>query len=66
MTIYFDLVIETEDDSVDMKAGLVSMQGVSDAVRCVAELILTEKVPERQSSKSKVSITMKMRCKQNC
>lgn len=35
------------------------MQGVSDAVRCIAESILTEKVPERQSSKSDVRTSLK-------
>lgn len=52
MTINLDLVVETEEDSVDMKAGLDSMQGVSDAVRCVAETILTENIPKRQTHKS--------------
>lgn len=42
-----------------MKAGLQSMQGVSDAVRCIAESILTEKVPERQTSKSMVRTSLK-------
>lgn len=59
MTINFDLVIETDDDSVDMKAGLTSMQGVSDAVRCIAESVLTEKVPERKTSKSNVRTSLK-------
>lgn len=59
MTINLDLVIETDDDSVDMKAGLTSMQGVSDAVRCIAESVLTEKVPERKTSKSNVRTSLK-------
>lgn len=59
MTINLDLIIETDDDSVDMKAGLTSMQGVSDAVRCIAESVLTEKVPERQTSKSSVRTSLK-------
>lgn len=59
MTINFDLVIDTEEDSVDMKAGLESMQGVSDTVRCIAESILTEKVPQRQSHKSSVRTSLK-------
>lgn len=59
MSINFDIVIATEDHSVDMKAGLSSMQGVSDAVRCIAESILTEKVPERQTSKSNVRTSLK-------
>ncbi|WP_417551521.1 hypothetical protein [Marinomonas fungiae] len=59
MTINLDLVIETEEDSVDMKAGLDSMQGVSDAVRCAAETILTENIPKRQTHKSKVRTSLK-------
>lgn len=59
MSINFDIVIATEDHSVDMKAGLSSMQGVSDAVRCIAESVLTEKVPERQTSKSNVRTSLK-------
>jgi hypothetical protein len=59
MMINLDLVIETPDDSVDMKAGLASMQGVSDAVRCIAESVLTEKVPERKTSKSNVRTSLK-------
>ncbi|KRW82923.1 hypothetical protein [Marinobacter sp. P4B1] len=59
MTINFDLVIETTEDSVDMKAGLESMQGVSDALRCVAESVLTGKTPQRQTHKSKVRTSLK-------
>ncbi len=59
MTIDLDLVIATKEESVDMKSGLTSMQGVSDAVRCIAEGVLAEKVPERQTSKSNVRTTLK-------
>lgn len=59
MSINLDIVIATNDESVDMKAGLTSMQGVSDAVRCIAESVLTEKVPERQTSKSSVRTSLK-------
>lgn len=59
MTINLDLVIDTEENSVDMKAGLESMLGVSDAVRCVAESILTEKIPKRQTNKGKVRTSLK-------
>lgn len=59
MAIDLDLVIETDEDSIDMKAGLDTMQGVSDSVRCVAETILTEEVPERKTSKSKVRTRLK-------
>lgn len=59
MAINLDLVIETNEDSVDMKAGLESMMGVSDAIRCISETVLTEKVPKRQTSKSDVRTSLK-------
>ncbi|WP_417066638.1 hypothetical protein [Niveibacterium terrae] len=59
MTVNFDLVIDTENDFVDMKAALTSMQGVSDAVRCISESILTERVPERLTSRSSVRTSLK-------
>ena len=59
MSINLDLVIETEEDTVDMKAALDSMQGVSDAVRYAAEGILTEKAPKRLSHKSNVRTSLK-------
>lgn len=59
MTIDFDLVIDTEEDTVDMKAGLDSMQGVSDAIRCIGETLLTNKVPERLTSKSNIRTSLK-------
>lgn len=59
MTIDFDLVIDTEEDTVDMKAGLDSMQGISDAIRCIGETLLTEKVPERMTSKSSIRTSLK-------
>jgi len=59
MAINLDLVIESDEDSVDMKAGLTTMQGISDSVRCIAESVLTENVPERKTSKSKVRTRLK-------
>lgn len=59
MSINLDLVIETEEDTVDMKTALDSMQGVSDAVRYAAEGILTEKAPKRLSHKSNVRTLLK-------
>jgi hypothetical protein len=59
MTINFDLVIDTKEDPLDMKAGLDSMQGVSDALRCIAESVLTGSVPKRQSPKGRVRTSLK-------
>ena len=59
MTINLDLVIDTEEDSVDMKTALESMQGVSDTVICIAEAVLTEKISKRHSHKGKVRTSLK-------
>jgi hypothetical protein len=59
MSINLDVVIGTSEYEVDMKAGLDTMQGVSDATCCIAEGVLTEKVPKRQTHKRKVRTTLK-------
>lgn len=59
MTINLDLIIDAEEDAVDMKAGLETMQGVSDAIRCTTEAILTGITPKRQSHKGKVRTSLK-------
>lgn len=59
MPIDFDVVINTPEDSVDMKTGLDTLQGVSDATRCIAEAILCERVPERQTHKARVRTQLK-------
>lgn len=59
MSFNLDIVIETPEHSVDMKAGLDSLQGASDATRCIAETLLTKSVPERLSHKSKVRTALK-------
>lgn len=59
MSLNLDVVIDTPDETVDMKSGLDTLQGVSDAARCIAETILTGKVPERQTHKASVRTTLK-------
>lgn len=59
MTISLDVVIDTPEYEVDMKSGLETLQGVSDASRCIAETLVTKKVPQRQTSKSNVRTTLK-------
>jgi hypothetical protein len=59
MSINFDVVINTAEDSVDMKSGLDTLQGVSDATRYIAETILGERVPERQTAKARVRTTLR-------
>ena len=59
MAINFDVVIETPDYEVDMKAGLDTLQGISDATRTIAETLLVGKVPQRKTYKSDVRTTLK-------
>lgn len=58
-SINLDIVIDTPTQAVDMKAGLGTLQGVSDAVRTITETVLTEDVPYRLSHKSSVRTTLK-------
>ncbi|ADD69575.1 conserved hypothetical protein [Denitrovibrio acetiphilus DSM 12809] len=59
MSINFDVVIDSPDQSVDMKAGLDTLQGVSDATRSIAEFLLNERVVQRRSHKSQVRTNLK-------
>lgn len=59
MAINFDVVIDTPDYEVDMKAGLDTLQGISDATRTIAETLLAGKVPQRTTYKSDVRTTLK-------
>lgn len=59
MSINFDVVIATPEYEVDMKTGLETLQGVSDASRCIAETLVTGKVPQRQTKNSSVRTTLK-------
>lgn len=59
MSLNLDAVIETDEDSIDMKSGLDTLQGASDAARCVVETVLTGKIPERQTHKGKVRTILK-------
>jgi hypothetical protein len=57
--INLDVVIDTPGHSVDMKAGLDSLQGVSDATRIIAETVLEGVVPKRLTSKGRVRTNLK-------
>lgn len=56
-----DLLINTPDKvhEVDMKTGLSTMQGISDAVRTIAETVVTKNIPEKKSPKNKIRTSMK-------
>lgn len=59
MSISFDVVIASDDYSVDMNSGLDTLKGASEATRQIATTILEERVPERLSSESKVRTNLK-------
>lgn len=59
MSLELDVVIDSPVNSVDMKTGLSTLQGASDAARCIAEAVLTEKTPKRQTHKGKVRTSLK-------
>ncbi|MFM4820605.1 hypothetical protein ACET6E_17405 [Aeromonas caviae] len=54
MSITFDVVIDSDDYSVDMTSGLETLQGASEVTRQIAETLLTEHVPQHLTSASKV------------
>lgn len=49
-----DIVIQTEEHAVDMKAGLDTLSGTSEAVRSIVEAALTDHVSQRTYSTNKV------------
>lgn len=59
MSINFDVVIASEDYSVDMNSGLDTLKGASEATRQIATTVLEGRVPERLSSESKVRTNLK-------
>lgn len=59
MTIDLDVVIDSPDYSVEMKAGLKTLQGSSDAIRIIAETVLSGKIPGRKTFKGKVKTILK-------
>ncbi|OCH12634.1 hypothetical protein [Aliivibrio fischeri] len=59
MSINFDVVMASNDYSVDMNSGLDTLKGASEATRQIATTILEERVPERLSSESKVRTNLK-------
>lgn len=59
MTVDLDVVISTPDYSVEMKAGLKTFQGSSDAVRTISETVLSGNIPSRKTFKGKVRTLLK-------
>ncbi|WP_139459637.1 hypothetical protein [Aeromonas veronii] len=59
MSINFDVVIESDDYSVDMNSGLETFRGASEASRQIATTILEEKVPQKLLCENKVRTSLK-------
>ena len=59
MEVNFDLVIGSENYTVDMQAGLETMHGVSDSTRLISEAILTNKVSNKKTHKSDIRTSLK-------
>lgn len=59
MSINFDILIDTPEYAVDMKSGLDTLQGVSDATRTIAASLLADTVIKRKGHKSKVRTKLK-------
>ncbi|WP_423172624.1 MULTISPECIES: hypothetical protein [unclassified Stenotrophomonas] len=59
MEVTFDVVISSPDESVDMKTGLDTLQGISNATRRIAEAVLAGDVVQRLNHKSGVRTTLK-------
>ncbi|NGZ13945.1 hypothetical protein HGG78_09350 [Vibrio aestuarianus] len=49
-----DLIIQTEEHAVDMKTGLETISGASEAVRSVVEAVIADHVSHRNTSATKV------------
>ncbi|MGL4352393.1 MAG: hypothetical protein ACRCTP_00270 [Aeromonas popoffii] len=59
MTLNFDVVIDSDDYSVDMTSGLETLQGASEVTRQIAETLLTEHVPQHLTGASRVRTKLK-------
>lgn len=59
MGIEFDVVMESEDYSVEMNSGLETLLGASETTRRIVETVLTERVPEKLTNNNKVQSRLK-------
>jgi plasmid maintenance system killer protein len=59
MSTNFDVLIESDDYSVDMNSGLDTLKGASEVLRQVTTTFLEGEVPERLSKKNNVRTTLK-------
>lgn len=59
MSINFDVVMDSDDYSIDMNSGLETLRGASEASRQIATTILEERVPQKLSCENKVRTSLK-------
>lgn len=59
LEINLEAVVQTPESQVDMKSGLDTFQGVSDAMRKIAESLLNDEVIHRINYKSDIRTTLK-------
>lgn len=59
MSVDLDILISTKDGLLDMKAGLETMRGVSNAVTTIVESVVTKQVPERKTARDPVRTRLK-------
>ncbi|MCL1092872.1 hypothetical protein [Shewanella kaireitica] len=59
MGINFDVLIDSDDYSVDMNTGLETLKGASEVTRKIAGTLLTEHVPKNLTNENKVRTKLK-------
>jgi hypothetical protein len=59
VSINFDVVMDSDDYSIDMNSGLETLRGASEAARQIATTILEERVPQKLSCDNKVRTNLK-------
>lgn len=59
MTVSMEVVISSPDDAVDMKTGLDTLQGISDATRKIGETVLSGHLAQRLHHTGGVRTTLK-------
>lgn len=59
MGIELDVVMDSNDYSVEMNAGLETLLGASETTRRIVETVITERVPEKLTNSNKVQTRLK-------
>lgn len=59
VSVNFDVIMDSDDYSVDMNSGLETLRGASEASRQITTTILEERVPQKLSPESKVRTSLR-------